>query len=159
MAYVRICPQIHKWWQRYSVWRVEESIVLVVCHWGCCFKNKLLGKEMIYWENNWQWHNSPIFTINKWKITHYATDLCIYYSWWVIGCFFNFSLDAQSRGLGGHSHTETPSSLSSVSEVDDLMTALDLVDRVGSWQTDNEIVTQMADNWLPADECPKLFLE
>ena len=39
-------------------------------------------------------------------------------------------LSGSAQCLGGHSHTETPSSLSSVSEMEELMCALDLGERV-----------------------------
>ena len=42
----------------------------------------------------------------------------------------SFSLEARGHNLSGHSHTETPSSMSSVSEMDELMNALELGDRV-----------------------------
>ena len=54
------------------------------------------------------------------------------YMYICINKHFVCSLEPRSRNLSGHSHTETPSSMSSVSEVDELMTALELGERVGS---------------------------
>ncbi len=44
--------------------------------------------------------------------------------------FYRLEPPGRAHG-GGHSHTETPSSISSVSEMDELMTALELGERVG----------------------------
>ena len=41
-----------------------------------------------------------------------------------------FRLEPRPPFISGHSHTETPSSMSSVSEVEELMTSLDLGENV-----------------------------
>ena len=53
------------------------------------------------------------------------------------------SLEARGRNLSGHSHTETPSSMSSVSEMDELMNALELGDRVGVQYYHNHLKSKM----------------
>lgn len=45
-------------------------------------------------------------------------------------CVAWHGLEPRTRSLSGHCHTETPSSVSSLSEVDELMTTLDIAERV-----------------------------
>ncbi|XP_064635771.1 uncharacterized protein LOC135492948 isoform X2 [Lineus longissimus] len=54
-------------------------------------------------------------------------------------CVAWHGLEPRTRSLSGHCHTETPSSVSSLSEVDELMTTLDIAERDPSSSSSEEL--------------------